>query len=304
MSYVRFGAMIATSTIVMFVLMYLNTYSWEHVFFSETRTYMAFVMGATMAVIMLAYMLGMYRNTIANIAIFVASVIVFALTLWLVRSQATVGQVSYMRAMIPHHSIAILTSERAQITDPRVRKLADEIIEAQNREIAEMRYLIAELEGDEDAVRPEIFEDEESPEIVSLQEALNTTVIAALDPGPINEAEADSALEPGPGCEFSRALDGDPILVARAPADEASFANGVMKLNGKLVRLRSESEGGFEALLAGPVMAADGVRMSVRPVADESMEIEDGMRRQLADLVFELDQGLTVGYRGFYSCNV
>ena len=143
MSYVRFGAMIVTSTIVMFILMYLNTYALEHVYFSETRAYMALVMGATMAVIMLAFMLGMYKNTALNIAIFVGSVLVFAGALYLVRSQVTVDQVSYMKAMIPHHSIAIMTSERADIRDPRVRKLADEIIEAQRREIGEMKDLIA-----------------------------------------------------------------------------------------------------------------------------------------------------------------
>jgi len=103
MSYIRFGLMILTSTVVMFVLMYLNTYALEHVFFSETRTYMAIMMGATMAAIMLAYMLGMYSNRALNIAIFVAAVIVFALSLWLVRSQVTVSGSSYMRAMIPHH---------------------------------------------------------------------------------------------------------------------------------------------------------------------------------------------------------
>jgi hypothetical protein len=137
MSYVRFGLMIATSTVVMFILMYLNTYAWEHVFFSETRTYMAIMMGATMAFIMLAYMLGMYSSTMLNVAIFAGAVVVFVLSLWLVRAQVTVSGPSYMRAMIPHHSIAIMTSERAQIRDPRVRKLADEIIEAQRREIAE-----------------------------------------------------------------------------------------------------------------------------------------------------------------------
>ena len=142
MSYVRFGLMIVTSTLVMFVLMYLNTYALEHVFFSETRVYMAIMMGATMAIIMLAYMLAMYKSRHLNIAIFIGSVIVFALSLWLVRSQVTVSGPSYMRAMIPHHSIAIMTSERAQIRDPRVRKLADEIIEAQRREISEMQYLL------------------------------------------------------------------------------------------------------------------------------------------------------------------
>jgi hypothetical protein len=145
--YARFGAMIATSTVVMYGLMYLNTYQFEHVFFSETRLYMALLMGATMAVIMLGFMRGMYDNQRVNVGIFVGSIAVFALALWLVRSQQTVGDVSYMRAMIPHHSIAILTSSRAQISDPRVRRLADEIIEAQRREIAEMQALSKDLES-------------------------------------------------------------------------------------------------------------------------------------------------------------
>jgi uncharacterized protein (DUF305 family) len=144
--YGRFAAMIATSTIVMFGLMYLNTYQLDHVFFSETRSYMSLVMGATMAVIMLGFMLHMYTNQRVNIAIFVGSAVLFCLALWLVRSQATVDDVSYMKAMIPHHSIAILTSERARITDPRVRKLADQIIESQRKEIGEMKTLIKDLE--------------------------------------------------------------------------------------------------------------------------------------------------------------
>ena len=145
-SYAKFSAMIAVSTIVMFGLMYLNTYALDHVYFSETRAYMALVMGATMAIIMLAFMLGMYTKRAANAAIFIGSVVIFAGALWLVRSQATVEDVSWMKAMIPHHSIAILTSERAHITDPRVRKLADGIIEAQRREIDEMKALIQDLE--------------------------------------------------------------------------------------------------------------------------------------------------------------
>ncbi|MCR9207560.1 DUF305 domain-containing protein [Rhodopirellula bahusiensis] len=147
MKYRTFAAMIATSSVVMLGLMYLNTYSLDHVFWSETRFYMAILMGATMAIVMLAFMFGMYKNKKANIGIFVGSAIVFATSLFLVRSQQTVDDVSWMKAMIPHHSIAILTSERANISDPRVRKLADEIIEAQRKEIAEMKQLIAELEG-------------------------------------------------------------------------------------------------------------------------------------------------------------
>ena len=146
MSYGRFAAMIAASTIVMFGLMYLNTYALDHVFYSQTRTWMAVVMGAAMAVIMIGFMWAMYRNKAANLAIVAASAIAFAAALWLVRSQETVGDASYMKAMIPHHSIAIMTSERAHIRDPRVRLLADRIIEAQVREIGEMKALIADLE--------------------------------------------------------------------------------------------------------------------------------------------------------------
>jgi peptidoglycan/LPS O-acetylase OafA/YrhL len=145
MSYARFGAMIAASTVVMFGLMYLNTYAIDHVFFSQTRMWMAFVMGAVMAAIMLAFMMKMYPDKRINTGIVVGSVLIFVVALWLVRSQQTVDDVSYMKAMIPHHSIAIMTSERAHIRDPRVRKLADGIIEAQVKEIAEMKQLIADL---------------------------------------------------------------------------------------------------------------------------------------------------------------
>lgn len=147
MNYGRYAAMIATSTVVMFGLMYLNTYALDHIFFSQTRLWMALLMGATMAIIMLGFMWSMYRGSGTKVAIILASVVVFALSLYLVRSQTTVGDVAYMKAMIPHHSIAIMTSRRAQITDPRVRELADEIIEAQVREIDEMKGLIADLEA-------------------------------------------------------------------------------------------------------------------------------------------------------------
>jgi uncharacterized protein (DUF305 family) len=145
--YARFAAMIATSTLVMFGLMYLNTYRLAHVYFSETRSFMALVMGAAMAVIMLVFMRHMHSNRWGNGLIVLGSVVVFAVALWLVRSQATVEDVAYMKAMIPHHSIAILTSERAHIADPRVRKLADQIIESQRREIQEMAALIQDLDG-------------------------------------------------------------------------------------------------------------------------------------------------------------
>lgn len=145
--YGRFAAMVAVSTIVMFGLMYLHTYEMDHVFFSQTRAWMALVMGSSMAAIMLGFMTHMLKSRSTNVGILIGSAVVFAVSLWLVRSQSTVDDVSYMKAMIPHHSIAILTSTRARIGDERVRKLADAITETQKKEIAEMGALIRELDA-------------------------------------------------------------------------------------------------------------------------------------------------------------
>lgn len=302
MSYLRFAAMIATSTVAMFGLMYLNTYAFEHLFWSETRVYMALVMGATMAVIMLGYMQGMYRNRKVNIAIFAGSGLVFVLALWLVRSQATVSGQSYMRAMIPHHSIAILTSERAQISDPRVRKLADEIIAAQQREIAEMRYLIAELAKGEISMDPEVYR-ERPAQVASLEAALRNPEIATLDPAPMQPAEVDKVLPAAPGCRFSLTAAGRPVLAARATAGDGVVAEAVTKISGTLVPLRSVTANGFEGLLRGPTLRADGIRMVVQPLRDEAPDAVDGVWRRKADLHFELERGLSVGYRGFYVCD-
>ena len=144
--YLKFFLMIATSTLVMFVLMYLNSYQLSHVFFSETRTYMAIYMGAIMAVVMLLFMLNMYKDKKKNSVVLGISIISFVGALFLVRSQITVNDQSWMSAMIPHHSIAILTSDRANIKDKRVQELATNIIEAQRREIKEMQWLLNDIE--------------------------------------------------------------------------------------------------------------------------------------------------------------
>lgn len=302
MSYLRFAAMIATSTVVMFGLMYLNTYALEHIAWSETRVYMAILMGATMAIIMLGYMQAMYRSTKVNIGIFVGSALVFALALWLVRSQATVSGQSYMRAMIPHHSIAILTSNRAQITDPRVRKLADEIIDAQEREIAEMRYLISQLARVPSAMDPEIYKAEPA-QVASLDTALSRPEIAKLDPAPMHKSEYDNVLPRAPECRFSLTATSPPVLVARAPAGQDIAAEALTKISGILVPLKAESPDGFQGLLSGPTLQADGIHMVVAPVRGEEPETANGSQRWRADLLFELEQGLKVGYRGFYFCD-
>ena len=148
--YGKFGIMIAVSTFIMYWLMYLNVFQFNHIFFSQTRLYMALIMGSVMAFVMLLFMWGMYKNKTVNFIILGVSALVFSASLWLVRSQTTVDDVSWMKAMIPHHSIAILTSERAEIEDPRVKELSEEIIKAQRREIEEMKQLIQDLEDDEE----------------------------------------------------------------------------------------------------------------------------------------------------------
>ncbi len=153
--YLRFGAMIATSTVVMYLITYLNVFSISHIHFSEERVYMALTMGAGMGVVMMAWMWSMYANHRWNIGIIVGSVVLGVVATFLSQSQLLVEDVNYMRGMIPHHSIAILTSERAGITDVRVRELGDKIIEAQRREIAEMEWLLADIAANGEATTAE-----------------------------------------------------------------------------------------------------------------------------------------------------
>ena len=143
--YLRFGAMIATSIVVMYLVTYLNVFDPAHIHFSEERVYMALTMGGAMGVVMMAWMWGMYGNRRWNIGVMAGSILLAAVATFLSQSQILVEDGNYMRGMIPHHSIAILTSERANISDVRVRELADEIVEAQRREIAEMEWLLADI---------------------------------------------------------------------------------------------------------------------------------------------------------------
>nr|WP_206077657.1 DUF305 domain-containing protein [Pontibacter sp. SGAir0037] len=147
-NYTKFTLMLLCSFIAMYITMYLNTYSIDHVYFSLTRFYMTCLGIAAMAVIMLLFMRNMYRNRKKNIAIVLASLALFAGALTLARTQTPVNDKLYMKAMIPHHSIAILTSKRATIKDPEVKKLADEIIKAQEEEIAKMKAYLQRLESE------------------------------------------------------------------------------------------------------------------------------------------------------------
>lgn len=147
-SYAKFIGMLIASFVAMYITMYLNTYTIDHVYFSLTRFYMTCLGISAMAIIMFVAMRDMYQNKKKNIAIVLGSIVLFIGALGLVRAQAPiVGDVLWMRAMIPHHSIAILTSERADIKDPEVKKLAEDIIKAQKKEIEEMKAMIKRLEA-------------------------------------------------------------------------------------------------------------------------------------------------------------
>ena len=149
-NYGRFFLMLGLSFLAMYITMYMNTYEFDHVYFSLTRFYMTCLGIAAMAVIMLSLMLKMYKNKKKKIAIYIGSLVLFISALGLVRAQRPIiGDVLYMKAMIPHHSIAILTSKRADIKDPETKKLAEEIIEAQKREIAQMKKVIYRLKNEE-----------------------------------------------------------------------------------------------------------------------------------------------------------
>ena len=142
-----FFAMIATSVVTMFVLTYFNSWQVDHAFFSQTRMWMALMMGCAMIVVMLGFMWGMYKSRTTKLLVVAGAFVFGGVFLYLVRSQQAVGDEAWMKAMIPHHSIALLTSARSDISDPRARKLADKIIEAQVREIEEMKLLLADIEA-------------------------------------------------------------------------------------------------------------------------------------------------------------
>lgn len=145
--YVRFAAMIVTSTTVMFVLTYSNTYDADHIRYSQERLYMALLMGGAMALVMLSFMVSMmYKSRALNVLVVVCALVLSCTAYYASRTQLFIDDELYMDGMIPHHSIAILTSERADLDDVRVRRLADEIIQTQRVEIAEMDWLLADIE--------------------------------------------------------------------------------------------------------------------------------------------------------------
>lgn len=162
--YLRFAAMIATAIVVMYGVMFMSSYEWGHVRWSESRAFMAVTMGGVMGLVMLGWMLNMYKNANANLGIVAASLLLLGFGIFLDRSQTTVQDKAWMSAMIPHHSMAITRSERAEISDVRVCELAVEISEAQRREIDEMEWLINDIEQNGEAATAEEAESRPVPE--------------------------------------------------------------------------------------------------------------------------------------------
>jgi hypothetical protein len=144
--YLRFAAMILTGMVVMYWVMFVASWEWSHIRFSQSRIFMALTMGGAMGLVMLAWMMSMYKNTRANLIVMAGSLVLLVGGAILDRSQVTVDDIAFMRGMIPHHSLAITRSERADLEDVRVCELAVEISEAQRREIAEMDWLIDDIQ--------------------------------------------------------------------------------------------------------------------------------------------------------------
>ena len=146
MGWGRFAAMIATSTFIMFFLMYQLVYEADHATFSVNRLVASLVMGSVMTAVMLGFMWSMYEGTGIKMAVLAGAIVLGGLLLYVNRSQTLIGDVEFMKSMIPHHSIAINNARKSDIRDPRVRELANEIIAAQVREIEEMKLLIDDID--------------------------------------------------------------------------------------------------------------------------------------------------------------
>jgi uncharacterized protein (DUF305 family) len=145
--YLRFFGMMILSFAAMYTLMYAMVDKLEDVYANGNQAYMAALMTAPMALFELLLMGAMYRNRAANAAIIVASVLVLAGAWLAIRQQAAIGDVQFVRSMIPHHSGAILMCREAAIEDAELRRLCEGIAAGQQAEIDQMRAVLARLEG-------------------------------------------------------------------------------------------------------------------------------------------------------------
>lgn len=144
--YIKFAIIMAVSFVIMYSVMFLNVETFSHIFNSITRFYMTTLMITTMAISMLLFMWKMYPNRKINFGIIAFAAVSFFGTLYLLRTQTFITDIQYMKAMIPHHSSAIMTSSNVDFKDPELKKLAEDIIIAQEKEINQMKEMINRLE--------------------------------------------------------------------------------------------------------------------------------------------------------------
>ena len=134
------------SFIIMFSVMFLNVDEANHIYISTTRIYMALLMVSPMAIVMMLMMGKMYPHKKLNTGIMLGALVLFALVLTGLRTQTPISDVQYMKAMIPHHSSAIMVSKHANLQDPEVKKLSEGIIASQEKEIAEMKAILERMD--------------------------------------------------------------------------------------------------------------------------------------------------------------
>lgn len=132
-----------------------------------------------------------------------------------------------------------------------------------------------------------------TPEVVSAREAVGTPDIPTIDPQTLDAAEIDKVLGAGPRCIFAYTAESSPVVALELTGDKAG--QGVMKVHGLLVKLAAQ-----RAEAGGFALSTDGMSVSIKPAEIAG----DPMPAKLteADMVFELEQGLRVGYRGWYRC--
>lgn len=146
MSYKKFSLTMTISFIIMYSVMFLNVNEANHIYLSTTRTYMALLMVSPMAIVMMLMMSKMYPDKKINTGIILGGIVIFGLVLAGLRTQTPIGDVQYMKAMIPHHSSAIMVSKHANIQDPELKKLSESIITSQEKEIAEMKAILTRMQ--------------------------------------------------------------------------------------------------------------------------------------------------------------
>ena len=143
-SYVGFIVSLIGSFIVMYFAMYAMADRFEHVYLNLSNVWMTGVMTAAMSVPMLLAMGHMLPTPQAKLVGW-GVIVVMGLASWfLLRAEAGVGDRQFLRAMIPHHSAAIQMVRESDLSDPRVKALAEQIITSQEREIAEMKSILGE----------------------------------------------------------------------------------------------------------------------------------------------------------------